>query len=133
MNSEIHIPIYCESDVLITVQTCQSLLVQIEMPMDESTLVLTAVSEVSRNILNHASSGEVVLRIVKKDYLSGLSVVAQDSGPGISDVKKSMTDGYSTGKGLGLGLSVAKESMDEFEIESVLGQGTVVRMRKWVP
>ncbi|MEO5969318.1 MAG: anti-sigma regulatory factor [Bdellovibrionia bacterium] len=133
MPSKIQIPIFCESDVLATVQKCQSLLIQIEMPIDEATLALTAVSEVSRNILNHATSGEVILSIVKEDSLSGLSVVAQDSGPGISDIEKSMADGYSTGKGLGLGLSVAKESMDEFEIESVLGQGTIVRMRKWVP
>ncbi|MGZ3688149.1 MAG: ATP-binding protein [Bdellovibrionota bacterium] len=132
MNFEIKIRILCDSDVLDAIQKGRSLLQRIEMPLEASTLVSAAISEVSRNILEYADRGEILIRIIEENSVLGLCVVASDSGPGIPDIERSMQDGYSTGKGLGLGLSGAKRSMDEFEIDSAPGKGTVITMRKWV-
>lgn len=95
------------------------------------TLIATAISEVARNIVNYAGEGEIILAVIHDNGRTGVSVIARDKGPGIPDVALAMQDGYSTSKGLGLGLPGAKRIMDEFEISSVVGKGTTVKMRKW--
>ena len=75
--------------------------------------------------------GEIVLSLVRDHGRRGISIIARDEGPGIPDLALAMTDGYSTTKSLGLGLPGAKRLMDEFEIESQVGKGTKVTMRKW--
>lgn len=97
----------------------------------DSTLVATAISEVARNITNHAGRGEIVIDTVSVDGRRALEVVARDQGPGIADVDQAMEDGYTTGAGLGLGLPGARRLMDMFEITSEIGVGTTVVMRKW--
>jgi len=94
-------------------------------------LIATAISEVARNIISYAEKGEILLALTAKDGRQGLLVVAQDQGPGIADIDQAMLDGFSTGRSLGLGLPGARRLMDEFEIESELGKGTTVTMRKW--
>jgi serine/threonine-protein kinase RsbT len=95
-------------------------------------LIATAASELATNIINYAKDGEVTLRIVQRDEQLGIEIVARDHGPGIRDIKLAMQDNFSTTKGsLGLGLPSVKRIMDEFEIESELGRGTVVSARKW--
>lgn len=94
--------------------------------------LVTAVSEVARNILHYAGQGQVAFSRLQAPDRTGLSVVASDQGPGIADLELAMKDGYSTGGGLGLGLPGARRLMDEFEICSAPGQGTVVRMSKWL-
>jgi serine/threonine-protein kinase RsbT len=97
------------------------------------TLIATAISEVSRNITNYAGRGEILMRILDDDdRRRGLEVIATDEGPGIPDVALALEDGYSTGRGMGLGLPGARRLMDEFVLESTVGVGTVVTMRKWV-
>lgn len=96
------------------------------------TVVATAISEVARNIIEYAHSGEILIQLVNDAERRGVMVVATDEGPGIADVEQALLDGYSTGKGLGIGLPGTKRLMDEFEVRSTVGRGTTVIMRKWL-
>ena len=97
----------------------------------ELTLIATAISEVARNIVSYAGTGEIVLRLVQKGQRRGLLVIARDRGPGIADIARAMEDGYSTSRGLGLGLPGSKRLMDEFNLVSEVGKGTEITMTKW--
>lgn len=92
----------------------------------------TVASELVRNILKYAGSGELIIRIVRKDHVRGLELIATDRGPGIADVEQAMKDHVSTAGTLGLGLPGIKRMMDEMEIESAVGKGTTVSARKWL-
>ena len=96
-------------------------------------MIATAVSEIARNIVKFATRGEFVFSVLDEDGRKGLKVVARDSGPGIPDVEQAMKDGYSTYRGLGLGLPGARRLMDEFDVMSEVGTGTTVTMIKWRP
>ena len=106
----------------------------VELGFDGSdpTLIATTISEVARNIVTHAKSGEIILAPTNHVGKHGILIVARDEGPGIPDVNRAMQYGYSTNKGLGVGLPGAKWLMDEFEIESKVGRGTRVTMKKWL-
>ena len=95
------------------------------------TLVATAISEIARNIVKFARRGELTIALVTDDGRTGVTIVARDSGPGIVDVGQALQDGYSTYRGLGLGLGGARRLMDEFEITTEAGRGTTVTMTKW--
>ena len=92
----------------------------------------TVASELVRNILKYAGSGELIVRLVHKDSKRGLELVATDRGPGIADVEEATKDHVSTGGTLGLGLPGVKRMMDEMQIESMVGKGTTVTARKWL-
>ena len=95
-------------------------------------LIATAASELATNIVNYAGEGEVTLRILQRNERLGIEMIACDDGPGIRDIEQAMQDNFSTTKGsLGLGLPSVKRIMDEFEIESQPGRGTIVSARKW--
>jgi len=94
--------------------------------------IATAISELARNICLYAGSGRVSLRLVEDGGRRGIEVVAEDGGPGIKDIPLAMRDGYSTSNGLGLGLPGTKRLMDDFELQSTVGVGTVIRTRKWL-
>lgn len=94
--------------------------------------IATAISELTRNIVLYAGEGTVTLRFVERGARKGIEVVCEDHGPGIEDVNLVMQDGYSTSRGLGMGLPGAKRLMDEFDIESRPGSGTRVTVRKWL-
>lgn len=94
-------------------------------------VVATAISELARNIVRYAVRGEITLRLVQNNGKKGIEVVASDDGPGIPDVGLAMQDGYSTSGGLGLGLPGTRRLMDDFEITSDFGKGTVVTVRRW--
>jgi serine/threonine-protein kinase RsbT len=91
-----------------------------------------ALTEIARNIVVHAWSGEVRLSIVHEQKRIGCMVVARDHGPGIADVSLAMQDGYSSARSLGFGLAGAQRLVDEFLLESTIGQGTTVIMKKWI-
>jgi serine/threonine-protein kinase RsbT len=93
--------------------------------------LLIAVSEIARNIVVHARHGEMHLAVVHEAGRSGVVVTARDRGPGIHHLDQALEDGFSTTKTLGLGLPSARRAVDEFEIESIVGQGTTVTMKKW--
>ncbi len=97
----------------------------------DQTVIAAAVSEIARNIVLYAGSGEIVLRGRRGDGRWALVIVASDDGPGIADPQQALRDGYSTGGSLGVGLPGARRLMDSLEIESQLGRGTTVTMLKW--
>jgi len=128
---ERHITITSDADIVIARQQGRALAEQLGFSGSELTIIATAISEVARNIVEYAREGEIVLSpLVDKDR-RGILIVALDQGPGIPDITKAMMDGYSTSGSLGLGLPGAKRLMDELEVSSSPGQGTIVRMKKW--
>lgn len=98
----------------------------------EATLIATAISELVRNIVNYATTGEVRIESVNSAEHRGIVITARDEGPGIQDVQRALAGGYSTSGGLGLGLSGVRNMMDEFEVDSRLDEYTVVVARKWL-
>jgi serine/threonine-protein kinase RsbT len=120
-----------DADIVTARQLGRELAAKAGFTGSDLTLIATAISEVARNIISYAQNGEILLHLADKDGRRGLQVVAQDQGPGIADIEQAMQDGYSTGKSLGLGLPGARRLMDEFEIQSEIGQGTTIIMRKW--
>jgi serine/threonine-protein kinase RsbT len=126
------IPIESDADVVTARQRARALAVGLEMPSTDQTLLATAISEVARNITAYAVRGEVLLELVRDgNGRQGIRVVARDDGPGIADVERALTDGYTTGGGLGLGLPGARRLVDEFDIETAPGAGTTVTLVKW--
>jgi serine/threonine-protein kinase RsbT len=102
------------------------------MPSTDQTLLATAISEIARNITTYANRGEVLIDIVRDARgRRGVRVVARDEGPGIENLERALTDGYTTGGGLGLGLPGARRLVDEFEIQTGPGEGTTVTLIKW--
>ena len=97
----------------------------------EQTLVATCVSELARNIVEYAGSGEMAMGLADDKGRKGIVIIARDEGPGIPDIELAMKDGYSTSKGLGIGLPGCKRIMDEFAIVSRKGKGTTVTVKKW--
>jgi serine/threonine-protein kinase RsbT len=95
-------------------------------------MIATAVSELVRNIIKYAGSGEIRLRRVKKMGARGIEIEALDNGPGIADCEAAMQDHYSSSGTLGLGLPAVKRMMDDFSLESTPGEGTRVTARKWI-
>ena len=94
--------------------------------------LVTAASELARNIRLYAERGAVEITRVKNDNRRGLRIKFEDSGPGIADIKLAMTDGYTTSRGLGKGLPGSRRLVDDFEIESAPGEGTTVSITKWL-
>ena len=125
------VPIKADVDVVLARQRARGLLSGWRFSGSELTLIATAISEVARNIVSYAGKGEIVLRVVHRGQQRGLLVIARDRGPGIADIERAMEDGYSTSRGLGLGLPGSKRLMDEFELVSEVGKGTEVTMVKW--
>lgn len=99
-------------------------------PIDQARIA-TAVSELARNIFLYAGTGSVTVREVDKNTRKGIEIVCEDEGPGIPDVNVAMQDGYSTSRGMGMGLPGAKRLMDEFDLKTQDGIGTKITCRKW--
>jgi serine/threonine-protein kinase RsbT len=131
VGDEVRVQVDRDADIVAARQKGREIALQVGLTGSDLTLVATAISEVARNIISYAAHGEIVLQAVQKEGRSGISVIARDQGPGIADVAQAMQDGFSTGKSLGLGLPGAQRLMDEFEIQSVVGEGTTVAMWKW--
>jgi serine/threonine-protein kinase RsbT len=125
------IAIESDADVVTARQRARALAVGLEMPGTDQTLLATAISEIARNITAYAVRGEVLLDVVQDGTRRGVRVVARDEGPGIEDLEKALTDGYTTGGGLGLGLPGARRLVDDFDIQTAPGQGTRVTLVKW--
>jgi len=96
-------------------------------------MIATAISEVARNITSYAGFGAIRVALKVREGRQALVVRAEDDGPGIANIDRAMEDGYSTGRGLGLGLPGARRLMDRVIVESTPGQGTMIEMWKWVP
>jgi serine/threonine-protein kinase RsbT len=128
---EVRIKILSEKDIVLARERGRALAKELGFSSSDPTLIATAISEVARNILKFAGRGEIVLVSVPQNPKKGIVIMARDEGPGIPDIPLAMRDGYSTSNGLGLGLPGARRLMDEFEVESVVGKGTTITMKKW--
>lgn len=127
-----YVPIERETDIVTARQRGRQLAAEIGFSGTEQTIIALAISEIARNIVSYAERGGVTLSLLDEDGRRGISIVAQDSGPGIPDIELAMRDGYSTGESLGVGLPGAKRVMDEFELTSTVGKGTSVTMKRWL-
>jgi len=128
---EVRLAIAADVDVVQARQRGRELASEAGFSNGDQTVIAAAISEIARNIVNYAKRGEITLRLITNGDRQGVIVIAEDHGPGIRDVVQAMEDGYSTSGGLGLGLPGARRLMDEFEVHSVIGQGTTVTMTKW--
>jgi len=130
-SEETSVPIQTDADIVTARMLGRKMAVQMGFASGPATLIATAISELARNILMYADWGEVTLTPLKTLNKRGLMVVARDAGPGIPEVDKALQDGYSTSGRLGLGLPGVRRLMDEFTIDTQLGQGTTVVLKKW--
>jgi serine/threonine-protein kinase RsbT len=124
-------PLLTEQDVVRTRQLARSWSVAIGFSLVEQTKIVTAASELARNAIEYGGGGTLRMRWLSNSVRQGLRMDFVDQGPGIPDIEKALKDGYSTGTGLGLGLSGARRLMNEFEIESAPARGTRVSVTRW--
>jgi serine/threonine-protein kinase RsbT len=129
--SSIRLPVREESDIVMARVTARELALEEGFPEGRAAALATAVTEVARNIVVHAGAGEILLDVVEDGRRRGIAVIARDEHPGIRDLDAAMRDGFSTSRGLGLGLPGARRLVDEFSVASAVGQGTTVTMTKW--
>src|SRR3954468_4245994 len=121
-----------DSDDIVTArQAGHELARQLGFSLTDVTMIATAISEIARNITSYAGRGEVRVGVQYRDGRQALVVRAEDDGPGIADVERALDDGYSTGRGLGLGLPGARRLMHRMYVDAAPGRGTVVEMWKW--
>jgi serine/threonine-protein kinase RsbT len=123
--------IQTEGDIVATRHTVREIAVQIGFGITDITRIVTAASELARNVYKYGGGGTLRWRRLSSRERIGIELRFIDQGPGIPDISKALEVGYSTGKGLGLGLPAAKRLMDELDIESSPGQGTCVTLKKW--
>jgi serine/threonine-protein kinase RsbT len=128
---DVRVEIAADADIVAARGEGRALATRLGFTRTDATLIATAISEIGRNILVHAGRGEVAIAETANGDMLGIEVVARDRGPGIADVERALSEGYATGNGLGLGLPGARRLMDEFSIETQVGRGTTVTMRKW--
>jgi serine/threonine-protein kinase RsbT len=128
---EIRVAINSDQDIVTARQKGRALAMEAGFSTGDATLIATAISELARNIVSYARKGEITLKIVSASVRQGILIVASDNGPGIPDIRQAMRDGFSTSGSLGLGLPGVRRLMDEFEITSQPGKGTMVAVKKW--
>lgn len=133
MNDTGMVPIRGESDIVAVRKAARELAGRAGFGRTDSTRIVTCVSELGRNVWDHAGGGEFTFRLITGEKKKGVEFTFMDKGPGIEDVELALTPGYKgkDSKGLGLGLWGAKRLMDELEIQTQVGRGTTITTRKW--
>lgn len=121
-----------EQDVILFRNRVKEFSQKIKMGLVNQTKLITAASELVRNMLRYAGGGDITIEVVSKGRENGIRLIFRDSGPGISNIQLAMKEGYSSGKSLGLGLPGAKRLVNDFTITSEVNKGTVVTIIKWV-
>lgn len=124
-------PIRSPEDIVTVRQAVRRKAVHLGFGLVDQTKVVTASSELARNTLDYGGGGTVQLDVLEVDRKSGLRLTFEDQGPGIPDIAQALTDGFTTGAGMGLGLGGAKRLSHEFEVVSKPGQGTRVSIVRW--
>ncbi|ANJ55850.1 anti-sigma regulatory factor [Pseudomonas silesiensis] len=124
-------PIHIEQDVVLARQLARKLAQECGMRLIDLTKLVTAVSELARNTMVYGGGGDMDWQILDENARTGLRLVFRDEGPGIPDIKLAMTDGWTSGSGLGLGLTGAKRLVEEFELETTPGKGTRITITRW--
>ncbi|WP_050028129.1 anti-sigma regulatory factor [Verrucomicrobium sp. BvORR034] len=130
LNSEV-LPVRGEGDIVSVRQAVRKWAVEIKCSLVDQTKVVTAASELARNLLIYGGGGEVRLEKLQEGLRGGVRVTFEDKGPGIPDIPQALSDGFTSGSGMGLGLGGAKRLVNDFSIESEVGKGTRVTITKW--
>ncbi|MBD3581875.1 anti-sigma regulatory factor [Flavobacterium selenitireducens] len=125
------IAVTIEKDAIFFRNAVKTYATKISMGLLYQTKIITAASEIVRNLLKYGGGGKAMIETVTDGRKVGIRLTFKDSGPGIPDLDKAMSDGFSTGKSLGLGLPGAKRLVDQFDIRSTVGVGTTVTLLKW--
>jgi serine/threonine-protein kinase RsbT len=125
------IEVASDQDVVRVRQLVRTVAVAVNLSLVDQTKVVTAASELARNTLVYGGGGTVEVSRIENGRRSGIRIVFADRGPGIPDLDLALTDGYTTGGGLGLGLSGARRLVDEFDIDTRVGEGTSITVTKW--
>ncbi len=133
MSDDVVVDVGSPDDIVAARQAGHQLARELGFSLTDVTMIATAISEIARNITSYAGSGVIRVVVADRDGRKALVVRAEDEGPGIVNVERALEDGFSTGRGLGLGLPGARRLMDQLIVESTPGQGTVVEMWKWIP
>lgn len=124
-------PIRGSGDVVQVRQAVRTWAIQAGFSLVDQTKIVTAASELARNTLDYGGGGTVRLQLVENGLRRGLRLTFEDQGPGIADIERAMTDGFTTGGGMGMGLPGSKRLVNEFEIASRPGEGTRVTITRW--
>lgn len=124
-------PVLIEQDVVLARQTARKLAQECGMRLIDLTKMVTAVSELARNTMVYGGGGDMDWQILDDNMRTGLRITFRDEGPGIPDLKLAMTDGWTSGSGMGLGLTGAKRLVDEFELDTTPGAGTRISITRW--
>lgn len=132
MNTKSTVEIVTEWDIVAARQLGRNEAKAIGFGAVDQARITTAISELARNIYLYARAGEVTIERISNEEKVGLRIIAEDKGPGISNLKKVMEDGYSTSGGLGAGLPGVKRLMDTMDIQSTVGSGTTIIIEKWI-
>lgn len=125
------LPIAADEDVVRVRQRVRSAAVAVQLSLVDQTKIVTAASELARNTLVYGGGGTAEVSTLDSGRRRGVRIVFADQGPGIADVELALTDGYTTGGGLGLGLSGARRLVDEFDMKTAVGEGTRITVTKW--
>lgn len=120
-----------DQDVVYVKNRVKETSVKIKMGLVNQTRIITAASEILRNMIRYANGGKCIIEVVSSGRNNGVRLTFADKGPGIPDINQAMKDGFSTGKSLGLGLPGTKRLVNEFDIKSKVGEGTTVTILKW--
>ena len=126
-----HLPIACEHDVVIVRRRVRELAEQHGFDVFATAAITTATSELTRNVWTHGGGGDVTIEELERDRKRGLRLRFSDAGPGIGNVERALTGGYSTKRSLGLGLSGSQRLVDDFDLATEVGRGTTVTIAKW--
>lgn len=126
------LPIRVEQDVVLARQAARQAAVACRMRLIDQTKLVTAASELARNAVIYGGGGSMEWEVVDSGIRRGLRLVFSDNGPGIPDIAQALTDGWTSGSGMGLGLSGSRRLVDQFELDSEPGKGTRVAITKWI-
>jgi serine/threonine-protein kinase RsbT len=125
------LPLRTEHDIVLARQMVRKLSQEVAFSLVDQTKMVTAASELARNALVHGGGGELVWEVLREGDKKGLRLAFIDTGPGIANMELAMMDGWTSGNGLGMGLSGAKRLVNEFDLESQVGAGTRVTITRW--
>jgi serine/threonine-protein kinase RsbT len=131
--SDIIIPLAIEEDIVTARQNARDVAKRLGFGMVDQSRIATAVSELARNVIRYAtdSRGTVAVRSIRLRDQVGVEIVVSDDGPGIADIQQVLQPGFTSGRGLGIGLPGTRRLMDEMVVDSALGRGTTITIRKW--
>ena len=131
-SQQVSVVIKNDTDIVSARQQARELAKRLNFSSSELAGIAAAISELARNIVSYANDGTIIANLIEDKGKKGVMIVAKDTGPGIPDISLAMQNGYSTSNSLGLGLPGVQRLMDNFDIQSEVGKGTVVTIKKWV-